>query len=472
MSTTGKARVIHVRGKGSIRAARQPHSQSGLYTASGLPRFYYNIQADLARPLAPPLHPVTRQPLAPEDLAPLFPPALLEQEMSQERFIAIPEEVLEIYASFRPTPLRRARRLEQALQTPARIYYKYEGASPTGSHKPNTAIPQAFYNQRAGVRRLATETGAGQWGSALAFAGAQFGLEVMVYMVRASYDQKPYRRILMQTYGAQVVPSPSQMTEPGRAALAAAPEHPGSLGLAISEAVCDAASRPDTHYSLGSVLNHVLLHQSVIGLEAQRQMDELGDYPDVVIGCHGGGSNFSGLALPFMRERLRGRRLRFVAAEPSACPTLTQGKLAYDFGDTAGITPLLEMYTLGHDFVPPPIHAGGLRYHGAAPIVSRLLEDGLLTAKAYSQEEVFDAALLFARCEGLLLAPESAHAIKAALDEALEAKRAGRPLAILFCASGHGFFDMAAYDAHLQGRLPAQASPGADSSPAEGSDMR
>jgi len=366
-----------------------------------IPTQWYNILADLPSPLSPPIHPVTHQPVGPEALAAIFPMSLIEQEMSPERYIAIPEEVLEVYKLWRPTPLYRAHRLEKALQTPARIYYKYEGVSPAGSHKPNTAVAQAYYNKQAGIKRLTTETGAGQWGSALAMACNFFGLELKVYMVKVSYQQKPYRRIMMETWGAQVVPSPTGDTNAGRAILAQDPESPGSLGIAISEAAEDAATRDDTNYSLGSVLNHVLLHQTVVGQETMKQIEMAGDYPDVVIGCVGGGSNYAGLCLPFMRERLlAGKKTRFVAVEPEACPSITRGEYAYDFGDTAQMTPLLRMYTLGHTFVPAGIHAGGLRYHGMSPIISKLCADGHMEAKAYHQTKVFEAAVQFSRTEG------------------------------------------------------------------------
>jgi tryptophan synthase beta chain len=410
----------------------------------------------------PVLHPGTGKPVGPADLAPLFPMALIEQEVSRERFIEIPEEVLEAYRLWRPTPLCRARRLERALGTPARIYYKNESVSPAGSHKPNTAVAQAYYNKREGVKRLATETGAGQWGSALSLACNIFGLECKVYMVKVSYEQKPYRRIMMETWGAKVVPSPTRDTMAGRKILEQDPDSPGSLGMAISEAVEDAASSETTKYSLGSVLNHVLLHQTVIGLEAERQMQMTGDYPDVVIGCVGGGSNFSGLANPFIRDKIAGKQLRAVAVEPTACPTLTKGIFAYDFGDTAELTPLLPMFTLGHKFVPPRIHAGGLRYHGDSPLLSELVRRRLVEARAYGQLEVFKAALTFARSEGLIPAPETAHAIKAAIDEALDAKRAGEPRVILFNLSGHGHFDLAAYDAFLRGDLGDYEMPDAE----------
>ena len=421
---------------------------------SRIPRAWYNIAADLPAPLSPPLHPGTHQPIGPADLAPLFPMALILQEVSGEREIEIPDPVREAYMLYRPSPLHRAHRLEKALDTPAHIYYKYEGVSPAGSHKPNTAIPQAFFNKQEGVTRLATETGAGQWGSALAFAGAMFGLEVKVYMVRASYDQKPYRRILMETYGAQVVASPSPETNYGRAVLAATPDSPGSLGMAISEAVEDAATRDDTKYSLGSVLNHVLLHQTVVGLEALEQMEMAGEDPDVIIACAGGGSNFAGLTFPFVGRKLRGEAsYRVIAAEPEAAPSLTRGVYAYDFGDTGHMAPIVKMYTLGSEFIPEPIHAGGLRYHGMAPLVSLLKEHGVIDAQSVHQRAAFEVGVQFARTEGILPAPESTHAIKVAVDEALAAKEAGESRVILFNLSGHGHFDLAAYESYLQGRL-------------------
>ena len=425
-----------------------------------IPTHWYNVLADLPSPLPPPIHPATHQPVGPEALVPLFPMALIEQEMSAERYIPIPEEVREVYKLWRPTPLYRAHRLEKALQTPARIYYKYEGVSPAGSHKPNTAVAQAYYNKQAGIRRLATETGAGQWGSALAMACNFFGLELKVYMVKVSYHQKPYRRVMMESWGAQVVPSPTRETQAGMAILEQDPESPGSLGIAISEAVEDAATKDDTNYSLGSVLNHVLLHQTVVGQEAMMQMEMAGDYPDVVIGCVGGGSNYAGLCLPFVRERLvAGKETRFVAAEPEACPSLTRGQYAYDFGDTAETTPLLRMHTLGHTFVPPGIHAGGLRYHGMAPIISMLCAEGHMEARADHQTKVFEAAVQFARTEGIISAPETAHAVRAAIDEALEAREAGEGRGILFNLSGHGHFDLAAYDQYLSGQLEDYAYP-------------
>jgi tryptophan synthase beta chain len=425
-----------------------------------LPTQWYNVQADLPKPLPPVLHPATKQPVGPQDLAPLFSQALILQEVSRERWIPIPEEVRRIYALWRPTPLYRARRLERALDTPAHIYYKYEGVSPPGSHKPNTAVAQAYYNKQEGVRRLTTETGAGQWGSALAFACRLFGLECKVYMVKVSYFQKPYRRVLMETWGASVVPSPSPDTRAGRAILAKDPENPGSLGIAISEAVEDAATHEDTRYSLGSVLNHVLLHQTVIGEEARLQMEKAGEYPDIVVGCIGGGSSFAGLSLPFVRDRLQGRsRTRFIAVEPEACPSVTRGVYAYDYGDTAGMTPLLKMHTLGHTFLPPRIHAGGLRYHGMAPIISLLAEEKIVEAVAVHQNPTFAAAVTFARAEGSIPAPESAHAIRVVIDEALKAREEGVRRVILFNLSGHGHFDMQAYDEYLAGRLQDYAYP-------------
>ncbi len=419
-----------------------------------IPRSWYNIVADLPVPPAPVLHPATGQPIGPADLAPLFPMALILQEVSAERAIEIPDPVREAYRLYRPSPLYRARRLERALDTPAHIYYKYEGVSPGGSHKPNTAIAQAFYNKQEGVTRLATETGAGQWGTSLALAGALFGLDVKVYMVRASYDQKPYRRMLMETYGAEVVASPSPTTHYGRAVLEATPDNPGSLGIAISEAVEDAATRDDTKYSLGSVLNHVLLHQTVVGQEAILQMEMAGEKPDILIGCTGGGSNFAGLTFPFLGQKLRGEAdYRVIAVEPEAAPSLTRGVYAYDFGDTARLTPMVKMHTLGHDFIPEPIHAGGLRYHGMAPLVSLLKDQGLIEARAVHQNPSFAAGVQFARTEGILPAPEANHAIRAAIDEALLAREAGTPRVILFNLSGHGHFDLAAYERYLAADL-------------------
>ncbi|HWC95391.1 MAG TPA: TrpB-like pyridoxal phosphate-dependent enzyme [Candidatus Sulfopaludibacter sp.] len=418
-----------------------------------IPTAWVNVLPALPEPLAPPLNPQTREPLAPQDLSAIFPMELIQQEFSPQPLIDIPGEVLDIYKLWRATPLFRARRLEKALDTPAHIYYKYEGTSPAGSHKPNTAVAQAYYNKRAGIRRLATETGAGQWGSALSLACQMFGLECTVYMVRISYDQKPYRRMMMHAWGGEVFPSPSDQTNSGRAVLAQSPDSPGSLGIAISEAVEDAATHPDTNYALGSVLNHVMLHQTVIGQEAKLQMDMAGESPDVVIGCFGGGSNFGGLALPYVLDRFAGKGPRILAVEPSACPSLTKGRFEYDFGDTAKLTPLIKMYTLGHDFVPPGIHAGGLRYHGASPLLSHLLKLGYIEATSYPQTPVFEAALQFARTEGILPAPESSHAIRAAIDEALAAREEGRPKTILFCLSGHGHFDLASYETYLSGKL-------------------
>ncbi len=428
-----------------------------------IPRAWYNIAADLPVAPSPYLHPATLQPIGPDDLAPLFPMALILQEVSAEREIEIPEAVRDAYALYRPSPLYRAHRLEKALDTPAHIYYKYEGVSPAGSHKPNTALPQAFYNKEQGVARLATETGAGQWGTALAFAGSLFDLEVKVYMVRASYDQKPYRRILMETYGAEVVASPSPTTNYGRQVLAATPDSTGSLGMAISEAVEDAATRDDTKYALGSVLNHVLLHQTIIGLEALEQMAMAGESPDIVIGCTGGGSNFAGLTFPFLGRNLRdGANHRIIAVEPEAAPSLTRGVYAYDFGDTAKMAPVAKMHTLGHDFIPEPIHAGGLRYHGMSPLVSLLKEHGYIEARSVHQRSSFAAGVEFARAEGILPAPEPTHAIRVAIDEALAAKEAGEERVILFNLCGHGHFDLSAYERYLNGSLedyeyPAEA---------------
>lgn len=428
-----------------------------LLDESRMPTFWYNLVADLPKPPPPVLHPGTLKPIGPEDLAPLFPMALIQQEVATEREIAIPEPVRAIYRQWRPSPLYRARRLEKVLDTPARIYYKYEGVSPAGSHKPNTAVAQAFYNKEAGVRRIATETGAGQWGSSLAFAGALFGIDVQVFMVRVSYQQKPYRRALMETYGARCVASPSEETASGRAILAAHADHPGSLGIAISEAVEVAAQRPDTNYALGSVLNHVLLHQTVIGLEAIEQLDLADDYPDVVVGCTGGGSNFAGIAFPFLGAQLRGgRSVRIVAVEPAACPSLTRGRYAYDFGDTAHLTPLTKMHTLGSTFTPPGFHAGGLRYHGMAPLVSHISQLGLIEARAYHQISCFDAGVQFARAEGILPAPEANHAVRGAIDEALRCKEEGVSRAILFNLCGHGHFDMQAYMDYFAGKLSDQ----------------
>ena len=425
-----------------------------LLEESQMPRFWYNIQADLPKPAPAVLHPGTLQPVGPDDLAPLFPMSLIMQEVSMEREIEIPEPVRDVFRLWRPAPMYRAHRLEKALGTPAKIYYKYEGVSPAGSHKPNTAVPQAFYNKEAGVKRITTETGAGQWGSSMAFAGSLFGLQVEVFQVRVSFDQKPYRRALMETYGARCVASPSNETVYGRAVLAKTPDHPGSLGIAISEAVELAVQREDTKYALGSVLNHVLLHQTIIGQEAMEQMQMADDWPDVVVGCCGGGSNFAGIAFPFMGHGLRGGKTsRFVAVEPAACPSLTRGKYAYDFGDTGRMTPLTKMHTLGSQFTPPGFHAGGLRYHGMSPLVSHCKELGLMEAVAYNQVECFEAAVLFARNEGIVPAPESSHAIKGAIVEAMRCKREGKSETILFNLSGHGHFDMMAYQKYFAGEL-------------------
>lgn len=420
-----------------------------------MPTSWYNVLPDLPEPLPPPLHPGTQQPLGPEDLAPLFPMELIKQEMSAERYIEIPEELQDIFKLWRPTTLYRARRLEKALDTPARIYYKYEGTSPAGSHKPNTAVAQAYYNKKEGIKRITTETGAGQWGSALSFAGALFDLEIKVYMVKVSYYQKPYRKIMMETWGGTCIPSPSNETAIGRKMLQEDPDCPGSLGLAISEAVEEAVSRDDTHYSLGSVLNHVLLHQTIIGQEAKILMESIDDYPDIIVGCVGGGSNAAGLYLPFLKDKLDGTKpdLRIVNVEPASCPTLTKGLYAYDFGDEAGMTPLLKMFTLGHEFMPPPVHAGGLRYHGMAPIITHLHKLGLVEATAVHQLGTFEAGLQFARSEGIICAPETDHAVRVTIDEALKCKETGEAKTILCGLSGHGHVDMAAYDAYLSGKL-------------------
>jgi tryptophan synthase beta chain len=426
-----------------------------LLSEKDLPTRWYNIQTDLKTPLPPPLHPGTRKPIGPQDLAPLFPMELIKQEVSQERWIEIPDEVRDILRLWRPTPLYRARRLEKALDTPARIYYKYEGVSPAGSHKPNTAVAQAYYNKKEKVARLSTETGAGQWGSALAQACSFFGLQCKVYMVKVSYQQKPYRRILMETFGAQVVASPSSDTQAGKKILEQNPDSPGSLGIAISEAVEDAAMREDSKYSLGSVLNHVLMHQTVIGLETKKQLEKADDEADVVVGCIGGGSNFAGFSFPFVADKLTGRnrKRRIVAIEPSACPSLTRGMYAYDFGDTVGLTPLVKMHTLGHTFMPAPMHAGGLRYHGMAPLICKLYDEGAIEARAVPQLVTFEAAILFARAEGILPAPEAAHAVRGAIDEALRAKKEGKRKTIVFNLCGHGFLDLSAYEAYLSGKL-------------------
>ena len=437
------------------RTTADPQRTKYLLDEKDIPSKWYNIQADLKTPAPPVLHPATGQPIGPEDLAPLFPMELIKQEVSTRRWIPIPDGVRDVLRLWRPSPLVRARRLEQTLDTPARIYYKYEGVSPAGSHKPNTAVAQAYYNKQEGVARLSTETGAGQWGSALAFASTLFGLQCKVYMVKVSYQQKPYRRIMMETWGASVVASPSPDTESGKKVLEKDPDSPGSLGIAISEAVEDAATRDDTKYSLGSVLNHVLMHQTVIGLEAKKQLAKADDEADVVIGCAGGGSNFAGLTFPFAADKLTGkkRELRIIAVEPSACPSLTKGTYTYDFGDTIGLTPLVKMHTLGHSFVPAPLHAGGLRYHGMAPLVSKLHDEGVIEAVAVPQLATFEAALQFARSEGIIPAPESAHAIRVAIDEALRAREAGQPRTILFNLSGHGHFDLGAYEAYFAGKL-------------------
>jgi len=421
---------------------------------SELPTRWYNLLADLPVPPPPPLHPGTLQPVGPDDLAPLFPMDLIRQEVSAEQYLDIPGAVLDVYKLWRPSPLYRAYRLEKALQTPARIYYKYEGVSPAGSHKPNTAVPQAYYNAQAGVRRLTTETGAGQWGTALAFACAQFGLDCEVWQVRASYDQKPYRRIMIETFGGKVYPSPSDRTEAGRAILAANPDSTGSLGIAISEAVEVAAKAEDTKYALGSVLNHVLLHQTIIGEEALIQLAKVDETPDLIVGCTGGGSNFAGLFFPFLREKLAARMSPVIrAVEPSACPSLTRGVYAYDFGDTAGMTPLIKMHTLGHDFIPDPIHAGGLRYHGMSPVISHLYDQGLIEAVAKPQRECFAAGVQFARTEGILPAPEPTHALAAAIEEALQCRESGEERVILTALCGHGHLDLPAYEAYLSGTM-------------------
>lgn len=418
-----------------------------------LPKQWYNVIPDMPGQMAPVVHPVTGKPVTPDDLLPLFPMALIGQEVSADRWIDIPEPVLEILRLWRPSPLYRAHALEKALGTPAKIFYKYEGVSPAGSHKPNTAVPQAYYNKMEGTRRIASETGAGQWGSSISLACQKFGLECTVYMVKVSFSQKPYRKSMMQLWGADVIPSPSNQTNAGRVILEADPDSNGSLGIAISEAVEDAATHEDTRYALGSVLNHVCLHQTVIGMEVKEALAMIGEYPDVVIGCHGGGSNFAGLAFPFVADKANGKEVRLVAAEPISCPTLTKGVYDFDYGDTAKMAPISKMYTLGHDFMPPGIHAGGLRYHGAAPLVSQLLHEGVIEARAVGQVGCFEAAVQFARTEGIIPAPESSHAIRAAVDEALQAKEEGKEKTILFNLSGHGHVDMAAYDAFFNGQL-------------------
>ncbi len=420
-----------------------------------IPKAWYNIQADLPTPLDPPLNPATKEPIGPEALAPIFPMELIKQEVSQERWIPIPKEVRDVYRLWRPTPLYRARRLEKALKTPAKIYYKWEGVSPPGSHKPNTAVAQAYYNMKEGTQRMTTETGAGQWGSALAFATRLFELKCTVYMVKVSYEQKPYRRILMESWGAECIPSPSKRTDYGKTVLKDDPKCPGSLGIAISEAIEDAAKHEDTKYSLGSVLNHVLLHQTVVGLETKKQFKLAGDYPDVMFGCVGGGSNFSGAVFPFVADKLTGKKpeLKVVACEPKACPTLTKGPYMYDFGDAARTTPLFMMHTLGHTFVPPPIHSGGLRYHGDAPLLCKLVKEKVIDAVAYHQNEVFKAALTFAGAEGIVVAPETAHCVKGTIDEALKCKETGEEKVIFFANSGHGHFDLGAYDTYHAKKL-------------------
>jgi tryptophan synthase beta chain len=433
-----------------------------LLSESDLPKDWYNIQADLPFEMPPVLHPGTKQPVGPADLAPLFPMELIKQEVSKDRWVEIPEPVREVYRLWRPTPLYRARRLEKALQTPAKIYYKYEGVSPAGSHKPNTAVAQAFYNKQEGTRRIATETGAGQWGSALAFACQMFDIECKVYMVRVSYDQKPYRRYLMETWGAKVVPSPSPDTNAGRAMLASDPNSPGSLGLAISEAVEDVVTnKVPSKYSLGSVLNHVLLHQTVVGLEARKQMELAGDAPDVLVGCIGGGSNFGGFAFPFLPEKLKDKsnKMRVIAVEPAAAPSLTRGVYAYDFGDLSMMTPLVKMYTLGHGFIPAPIHAGGLRYHGMAAQICELYRNGYIEARAVHQKATFEAGVLFARAEGILPAPEAAHAIRGVIDEALRCREEGVGRTIVFNLCGHGHFDLSAYERYMSGKIEDYVLP-------------
>ncbi|OGU67667.1 MAG: TrpB-like pyridoxal-phosphate dependent enzyme [Stygiobacter sp. RIFOXYC12_FULL_38_8] len=420
-----------------------------------MPTHYYNILADLPVPMEPPLHPGTKQPAGPQDLSAIFPMDLIMQEVSQERFIEIPDEVRDLYRISRPTPLVRAANLENALGTPAKIYFKYEGANPTGSHKTNTSYPQAYYNKKTGIKKLVTETGAGQWGSALSMACKHFGMECEVFMVKVSYNQKPYRRTFMKLFGATVHASPTNLTNAGRNVLEKDPDSPGSLGIAISEAIEVAVQRDDTNYSLGSVLNHVMLHQTIIGEEARKQMEMVDEYPDIVIGCAGGGSNFAGLSFPFLRDKLAGtnKNMEVIAVEPASCPSLTQGKFEYDFGDEAGMTPLLKMYTLGHQFIPPKIHAGGLRYHGMAPTISHLYHHGFITANAYDQVEVFEAAQLFAQTEGLVPAPESAHAVKEAIVQALKCKESGEAKTILFNLSGHGFLDLGSYEMYLENQL-------------------
>lgn len=439
---------------------KKPGTRKIVLGDSELPKYWYNIKADLDELPPPPLHPETGEPLTPEALSPIFPDALIKQEMTLEKEIEIPEPVRDVYRQWRPTPLIYAERLKKALDTPAHIFYKYEGVSPPGSHKPNTAVAQAFFNKEEGVKRLTTETGAGQWGSALAFAAKLFDMELKVYMVKVSYEQKPGRRILMESYGANVVPSPSPDTEPGRKILEEDPDSLGSLGIAISEAVYDAVTRDDTKYSLGSVLDHVLLHQTIVGLEVKRQLEIAGFEPDILVGCVGGGSNFGGFALPFIGDMVKsGKSYKVIAVEPESCPSLSRGVYSFDFGDTARMTPLLKMFTLGHTFMPPGIHAGGLRYHGMAPLISLLTKRGYIEPRAYHQTEVFKAAILFTRTEGILPAPESAHAVKAVVDEAIKAREEGSEKVIVFNLSGHGYFDLSAYDAYLKGELEDYAYP-------------
>ncbi len=434
--------------------SKKTHPKKIYLPEEEMPKFWYNIVADMENKPLPPLHPATKKPVGPDDLAPLFPMELIQQEVSTERFIEIPEEVRDIYKIWRPSPLIRAYNLEKALDTPAKIYYKYEGVSPAGSHKPNTAVAQAYYNYKEGVKKITTETGAGQWGSALSYATQLFGIQLQVFMVKVSYYQKPYRKTMMNIWGAEAVPSPSELTEAGRKILAEDPDSPGSLGIAISEAVEMAVKDPDTKYSLGSVLNHVLLHQTVIGLEAKKQMEMADAYPDVVIGCFGGGSNFAGISFPFLQDKLtKGQQMRVIAVEPESCPKLTRGEFRYDFGDTIGMTPLIPMFTLGHNFMPPKIHAGGLRYHGAGAIVSQLLKDGIIEAKAIHQLESFEAGILFARTEGIIPAPESTHAVAQTIREAKKAKEEGKETTILFNLSGHGHIDLGAYEKYLEGAI-------------------
>jgi tryptophan synthase beta chain len=426
-----------------------------LLDENDIPKKWYNIQADLKTPMDPPLNPQTRQPISLDDLKAIFPMELIKQEVSGDRYISIPSEIREIYRIWRPSPLYRARRLEKALKTPAEIYYKWEGVSPPGSHKPNSAVAQAYYNKKAGIERLVTETGAGQWGSALAFSTQLFKLKCRIYMVKCSYEQKPYRRILMETWGAEVFPSPTTLTDAGRETLKKNPQTPGSLGISISEAVEDAATHDNTNYALGSVLNHVVLHQTIIGLELKKQFELMDKYPDIICGCVGGGSNFSGTSFPFLRDKIMGRKpdLKIVSIEPLACPSLTAGEYRYDYGDSVGLTPLLKMYTLGHDFVPFAIHAGGLRYHGDSPLLSKLTKEGYMNALAYNQKEIFEAAMLFAHIEGFIVAPESAHAVRAAIDFAKICKKKNEKKIIVFTNSGHGHFDLAAFDAFLNNKI-------------------